>query len=204
MSYNKPIVFYPDDALANRGMSASSVRLIYKVQAQHGYKMLGYFDWLYEIRDRPLLETVSRLRDTGTLPNVQYDFAQFLSIDFYRQSLSREYGGALTGRVAELIVEAFGSAVDFRREVLGLAARSTGPSFIWLSYKEGRVVLQRSDGHSLPEAENSRVRPLTCLSIAEHAYVLDYGEDKLAYVDNFLTRLINYKWANDWLRIYER
>src|SRR5690554_3891523 len=93
-------------------------------------------------------------------------------------------GGEPEGRLAEALVAAFGSVDGFRRRLTEAALRGFGPGWAWL--------LQRPDGRLAIAVTPHSVTPLTgpdrallACSLWEHAYVLDYREDRGKYLKAF-------------------
>lgn len=91
-------------------------------------------------------------------------------------------GGEPEGVLAEAIARRFGDFARFRQHFAALAASLQGSGWIWL--------LQRPDGSVAPALTANTAspitggdRPLFGLSLWEHAYVLDYRDDRRRYVE---------------------
>lgn len=91
-------------------------------------------------------------------------------------------GGEPEGALAEAIARRFGDFARFRQHFAALAASLQGSGWIWL--------LQRPDGSVAPALTANTAspitggdRPLLGLSLWEHAYVLDYRDDRRRYVE---------------------
>ena len=91
-------------------------------------------------------------------------------------------GGEPEGALAEAIARRFGDFARFRQHFAALAASLQGSGWIWL--------LQRPDGSVAPALTANTAspitggdRPLLGLSLWEHAYVLDYRDDRKRYVE---------------------
>jgi len=91
-------------------------------------------------------------------------------------------GGEPEGVLAEAIARRFGDFARFRQHFAALAASLQGSGWIWL--------LQRPDGSVAPALTANTAspitggdRPLLGLSLWEHAYVLDYRDDRRRYVE---------------------
>lgn len=91
-------------------------------------------------------------------------------------------GGDPQGPLAEALARRFGDLARFRQRFAALATALQGSGWIWL--------LQRPDG-SLGLAVTANTaspltgddRPLLGLSLWEHAYVLDYRDDRRRYIE---------------------
>ena len=103
--------------------------------------------------------------------------------------------GAASGPIAELIAEDFGSyqkwEADFR--ALGIAARG----WVWLAwdYDERRMFNFLGDAQNTFPVWNAV--PVAALDTYEHAYFIDYGVNRGAYIDAFMKNL-------DWPAIQKR
>lgn len=93
-------------------------------------------------------------------------------------------GGEPEGRLAEALVSGFGSVAAFRERFNQAALRGFGPGWAWL--------LQRPDGRLAIAVTPHSVTPLTgpdrallACSLWEHAYLLDYRDDRAKYLDAF-------------------
>jgi len=120
--------------------------------------------------------------------------AQVWNHNFYWKSLSPEGGGDPTGEVASAIDEAFGSADRFRKRFAEAAEGEFGSGWAWLLLAaDGRLMVRSSS-----DAENPLQRglvPLLTLDVWEHAYYLDYRNERARYVQGFLEHLINWEFA---------
>lgn len=93
-------------------------------------------------------------------------------------------GGEPGGRLAEALGAGFGSVEEFRARFAQSALRRFGPGWTWL--------LQRPDGRLAVAVTPQSTTPLTgpdrallACSLWEHAYVLDYRENRDKYLAAF-------------------
>ena len=97
-------------------------------------------------------------------------------------SMSDEGGGEPSGKLAELIVEGFGSFDDFKTEFKGAAMGRFGSGWAWLSVDaEGKFIVTSTANQDNP-AMNGQI-PLLGLDVWEHAYYLNYQNRRADYVD---------------------
>jgi hypothetical protein len=73
-----------------------------------------------------------------------------------------------------------------------------GSVWLWLTWRAGRVHLVTTRSADTPIVRGHV--PLLALDLWEHAYSLDYHNQKLAYADAFLTKLVNWDFAESQLR----
>jgi superoxide dismutase, Fe-Mn family len=108
-------------------------------------------------------------------------------------------GGDPGGLFADLVKRDFGSIADWRADLkaTGMAARG----WAWTAYDwdESRVFNHIGDTQNTYPVWNAT--PLVALDVYEHAYFMDFGTDRAAYIDAFLANL-DYAVVNDWVQKY--
>ena len=161
----------------------------------------GYLKKLMKIvagkpEERMTLEELIRSSDGDLFNNA----AQVWNHNFYWRSMRPGGGGKPEGQVRELIQQAFGTVDDFKRELGAAAEGEFGSGWAWLvkdSY--GRLRVQKSD-----DAENPLQHgfvPLLTIDVWEHAYYLDYQNERDRYVKGFLEDGINWDFIEENLRM---
>ncbi|MCO5295563.1 MAG: superoxide dismutase [Fimbriimonadaceae bacterium] len=114
-----------------------------------------------------------------------YSFAYegYINHNIYFDTIGGE-GGPATGKVAQLIDEAFGSfenwAADFK--ATGMAAR--GWVFLAYDHEEKRLFNYLGDAQNTFPIWNHTC--VLALDVYEHAYYLDFGTARAQYIDAFL------------------
>ncbi|AAW76462.1 Fe-Mn family superoxide dismutase [Xanthomonas oryzae pv. oryzae] len=116
--------------------------------------------------------------------------AQVWNHNFYWQCLRPRAGGEPLGQLGERIAKSFGDFVHFKLEFNRMALTSFGSGWVWL--------VQRPDGALAVVATPNASTPLTgpdipllACDIWEHAYYLDYQQDRARYLDAFW-KLVNW------------
>jgi Fe-Mn family superoxide dismutase len=108
-------------------------------------------------------------------------------------------GGDPSGVFAELVKRDFGSAAAWRADLkaTGLAGRG----WAWAAYDwdEGRLFNYLGDAQNAFPVWNAT--PLVALDVYEHAYFVDFGTDRAAYIDAFFHNL-DFDVVNDWVQRY--
>jgi Fe-Mn family superoxide dismutase len=108
-------------------------------------------------------------------------------------------GGDPAGVFGDLVRRDFGSVAEWREDLraTGMAARG----WAWTAYDwdEGRVFNYLGDAQNTFPVWNAT--PLVALDVYEHAYFVDYGTDRAAYIDAFFNNL-DYDVVNDWAQRY--
>ena len=109
------------------------------------------------------------------------------------------HGGDPTGVFSTLVKRDFGSVDAWRADLkaTGLAGRG----WAWTAYDwdEGRLFNYIGDAQNTFPVWNAT--PLVALDVYEHAYFIDFGTDRGAYIDAFFNNL-DYDVVNDWVQRY--
>ncbi len=115
--------------------------------------------------------------------------AQVWNHTFYWHGL-RANAGRPTGALAEAIQRDFGS-VDALKQALAQAATTQfGSGWAWLVLDGGKLAVTNTANADLPMKHNQIA--LWTLDVWEHAYYIDYRNDRAKYVRQVLDRLINW------------
>jgi len=169
----------------------------------------GYFTKLIEAvgddeaRDRELVDFVVRPRDETVFRNA----AQSWNHDFYWRSLCppRRRDPVPRNRLAELVDRDFGSRNAMLEEFRTAATGQFGSGWAWLVVGAGgtlRIVTTSNADNPLLES----MQPLLVVDVWEHAYYLDYHQDRARYVDAVVNRLLNWSFAEanllEWLEAH--
>ena len=119
--------------------------------------------------------------------------AQVWNHTFYWNSLAPAAGGAPSGELARLIAAAFGSFEEFQKQFAALAIGTFGSGWAWLVKKPSGPLEIRGTSNAEPAFLAGDVPLLTC-DVWEHAYYIDYRNDRAAYVKAFWN-LANWEFA---------
>lgn len=119
--------------------------------------------------------------------------AQVWNHTFYWNSLAPGAAGAPTGELARLIAAAFGSFEEFQKQFAAVAVGTFGSGWAWLVKKPSGALEIRGTSNAEPAFLAGDVPLLTC-DVWEHAYYIDYRNDRAAYVKAFWN-LANWEFA---------
>ncbi|MDX1481049.1 MAG: superoxide dismutase [Woeseiaceae bacterium] len=140
------------------------------------------------------LEDVVRAASEADDSGVYNNAAQVLNHDFLWHSLSPDGGGAPSGDVKDAIEESFGGVDQFREAFTKAATSQFGSGWAWLVADKGKLEVLSTGNADNPMLDGKT--PLITLDVWEHAYYLDYQNDRREFVDTFLDHLVNWKFAN--------
>ena len=136
--------------------------------------------------------TIMRSRMAADI-DVLNNAAQAWNHAFLWESMSPKGGGEPNGRVSDLIDESFGDFAAFREEFVANATKLFGSGWVWLVEDNGGLGVLSTANADTPVGTSAN--PLLVLDVWEHAYYVDYRNDRKQYVETFLDNLINWKFA---------
>jgi superoxide dismutase, Fe-Mn family len=159
----------------------------------------GYLDNLFktlgkEAAAKAALEDII-LHDSGKVFNLA---AQVWNHTFYWNSMRPGGGGAPTGPVAEAIRAAFGGRQEFKQALAEAANGQFGSGWAWLVARPGASggqlqIITTSDADN--PLRRGGLIPLLTIDVWEHAYYLDYQNDRARYVQGYLDHLLNWEFV---------
>uniref|UniRef100_A0A0D3GCP8 superoxide dismutase n=1 Tax=Oryza barthii TaxID=65489 RepID=A0A0D3GCP8_9ORYZ len=118
--------------------------------------------------------------------------AQVWNHHFFWESMQPEGGGSPGRGVLQQIEKDFGSFTNFREEFIRAALSLLGSGWVWLvlKRKERKFSVVHTQNAISPLALGDI--PLINLDLWEHAYYLDYKDDRRMYVTNFIDHLVSW------------
>lgn len=150
-----------------------------------------------DARREQTLESLVRDSD-GKIFNLA---AQIWNHDFYWQSLTPQASTLGAGDLHSEIEQSFGSTDKFMEDFTRVAAGEFGSGWAWLVYTpqdkrnkgaKALSVISTSDAGNPLTAGHI---PLITLDVWEHAYYLDYQNERGRYIKAFLDNHINWAFA---------
>jgi len=116
---------------------------------------------------------------------VDYTFAYegFINHNVYFETLGGE-GGVATGRVAQLINEAYGSFDQWKADFKATGIGARGWAYLAYDHEEGRVFNYIGDAQNSFPIWNHTL--LLAMDVYEHAYFLDFQTARAKHIDAYL------------------
>ena len=191
MSIKLPDLPYEPDALAPH-VSAETLEF------HHGKHHRAYVDKTNDlIKDTPLddqdlVGIITRAREQADIKLLN-NAEQSWNHTFLWQSMTPDGPGRPDSRLSKLIDQAFGGIEGFNAEFRKSATGQFGSGWTWLVLDGSRLRIMSTSTADSPVA--THLEPLLTLDVWEHAYYIDYRNERARYVDNFLAHLINWKFA---------
>src|SRR5262245_33062680 len=166
------------------------------VAVHYGEHHRGYVARLNELirgsiyEGLPLADVVRK--SNGPLFN---NAAQAWNHSFYWRCLSPTVGKTVSRELADAIDAAFGSRDAFAAQFKTFAAAKFGSGWTWLVRTEdGSLAIRNSNDADNPLRSNQT--PLLACDVWEHAYYLDYRNERAKYVDGFW-HLVNWNFVSE-------
>lgn len=134
----------------------------------------------------------SHEKDMGVFNNA----AQLWNHSFYWHSMKKHGGNDIKDlKFLAQVNKDFGSQKNLEAEMMKAAAKHFGSGWAWLVLDESKTlkIITTSDAE-LPQTSN--LLPILNIDLWEHAYYLDYQNDRKKYLNNFFKYLVNWKFAN--------
>jgi superoxide dismutase, Fe-Mn family len=179
---------YPADALAPH-ISARTVHHHYEKHHR------GYLDTLENaLQGSPEAELTLEQIILGSRGDVFNAAAQVWNHDFYWRSMAPEPSSP-SGDLACRLDADFGGLDGWMKAFAAAAAGEFGSGWAWLAYlpEQQRLAVFSTTDAVCPLLTSAR--PLLTLDVWEHAYYLDYQQDRAAYIEAFVDRLANWEAA---------
>jgi Fe-Mn family superoxide dismutase len=192
MAIELPPLPYPRDALQPH-ISAETLDYHYGKHHQAYVDNLNKQIAGTDHADKPL-EDIVRSSSGGVFNNA----AQVWNHTFYWNCLSPSGGGEPTGKLAEAIVQAFGSFEQFKEQFTQTALTTFGSGWAWLVQRpDGQLALVSTSNAATP-LTGSDTALLTC-DVWEHAYYVDYRNARPKYLEAFW-KLVNWSFVAERMR----
>ena len=188
MEHTLPALPYAMDALAPT-ISAETLEFHY------GKHHKAYVDNLNNLIkgtefENASLEEIVKKSSGGIFNNA----AQVWNHTFYWNSMKPNGGGAPTGALADAINAKWGSFDAFKEAFSKCAVTTFGSGWAWLvKTPSGELDLVSTSNAATPLTTDNKAL-LTC-DVWEHAYYIDYRNMRPKFVETFLDKLVNWKFA---------
>jgi len=139
-----------------------------------------------------LVEVIAKAKATANKPLFN-NAAQIWNHSFYWECLSPE-SRAPTGKLAELIASTFGSHDALLTRLKDEADAHFGSGWAWLVLEGDALTVTSLDDADTPAAHDGML-PLLTIDVWEHAYYIDYSNERPRHVQTLLEKAINWEFV---------
>lgn len=189
MSFELPVLPYAMDALEPY-ISAKTMEFHYGKHHKAYVDNLNNLikDTLYASMDLDdiIRSTVGKPEAAGIFNNA----AQAWNHAFFWKSMRKNGGGKPGAELKAKIERDFGSVEKFKEEFKAAAVSQFGSGWAWLIEDNGMLRVVKTSNADTPVAHG--FTPILTIDVWEHAYYLDYQNQRAAFVDAYLNHLINW------------
>lgn len=170
------------------------------LEFHHGKHHRAYVDKTNElVAGQPGLEagTLSRViraaREKGDKALFN-NSAQLWNHSFFWQCLAPPQGQRPTGQLAEMIDDAFGSTAGLLDQLKAEAIGHFASGWAWLVLDRDALKIVSLHDADSPVAHDG-IKPLLTLDVWEHAYYVDYRNDRPAYAEKVLGNIVDWEFV---------
>lgn len=115
---------------------------------------------------------------------------------FYWQSLDADKSTAPGPELQKQIESDFGDLEKLKDALQDAGAGEFGSGWAWLCWEPKKRELVVTSTTDAQTPLTSSAKPMLALDVWEHAYYLDYQNDRGAYLRSLLDNIINWEFAN--------
>ena len=193
MAFTLPDLPYAHDALADAGMSRETL------EYHHDKHHKAYVDKLNELvagtewEGKSLEDIVRGTYQPGAVAQngIFNNASQHWNHTQFWQMMSPK-SGAIPGELEKALAEAFGSVDEFRKKFAEAGVAQFGSGWAWLvKDKDGSLKITKTENDVNPLCFGQTA--LLGCDVWEHSYYIDYRNARPKYLENFLSRLVNWE-----------
>lgn len=167
-----------------------------KTISHHYYKHhVGYVNKLNDLLDdndnRTLEQILKDEQDPSGNISIWNNAAQHYNHEFYWESLSPSKQ-QIPEVLEKKITESFGSAQEMYDKIVAMSTTVFGSGWVWLTANsaDGKLQLEKTSNANMPEN-----RKLLVLDVWEHAYYLDYQQNRANHIKDLAENHLNWEKA---------
>lgn len=196
MAFELPPLPYAADALEPH-MSANTFSYHHgKHHAAYVNKLNGLIDGT-DLADKSLEDIIQATAGKADAKGVFNNAAQVWNHTFFWNSMSPNGGGKPSGKLADMIDASFGSFDAFAEAFKNAGVGQFGSGWAWLVVDGDALKIVTTANAETPITDG--LKPLLTCDVWEHAYYLDYQNDRPGFLSIFLDKLANWDFAAEQL-----
>ena len=192
MAFRLPDLPYPKDALGDF-MSAETLDF------HHGKHHKAYVDKANGmlgdkgLEGASLTEAIRAAKDKGD-KGLFNNTAQIWNHSFYWQCLAPPQGQQPTGKLAALIEDQFGDTAGLLAKLKDEAVGHFSNGWAWLVLNGGKLEITSLHDADTPVVHDG-MKPLLTLDVWEHAYYIDYRNERPRFAESVLGNIVNWEFV---------
>jgi len=192
MAFTLPDLPFPKDAL-DPHMSAETF------DYHHGKHHKAYVDKINELvgqtslADSSLVDLIRHAKEKGD-KKLFNNAAQHWNHSFFWQCLAPPEGQQPTGRLAAMIEDAFGGTDQLLARLKEEAVGHFASGWAWLVLDGGALKITSLHDADTPVVYEG-LKPLLTLDVWEHAYYIDYRNERPRFAETVLGKIVNWEFV---------
>lgn len=166
----------------------------------HGKHHKAYVDkvngWIEEkgLEGKSLVEVIRLAKDRND-KGLANQAGQIWNHDFFWQGLAPEGSTKPSAKLAQMIEASFGSQEELVEKMAAEAVGHFGSGWAWLVLAgDALKVTSLHDGETPLALDN--VKPLLTLDVWEHAYYIDYRNERPRFAKTVLSKVVNWDFVS--------
>ncbi len=136
--------------------------------------------------EKIIRDTAGKADKAGLFNNA----AQVWNHTFYWNCLKAGAGGKPTGRVAQMIESDLGGYDTFKKDFAAACTTQFGSGWAWLVSEGGKLRIAKTPNAEVPFTKGAT--PLLTIDVWEHAYYIDYRNERPRSLKSVLDNIINW------------
>ncbi|MDX1917484.1 MAG: superoxide dismutase [Rickettsiaceae bacterium] len=147
----------------------------------------------HNFKEMTLEQIVLASNNNNEFVGIFNNAAQIWNHSFFWHSIKPNGGGEPAAQLAEMINISFGNYENFANEFKAAGTSQFGSGWVWLVHDGSKLQIQKTSNAATPITES--LTPLICCDVWEHAYYIDYKNNRAGFLDVFLNHLVNWDFA---------
>jgi Fe-Mn family superoxide dismutase len=195
MAFQLPELPFAKDALAPH-MSAETLDFHYgKHHKAYVTKTNELVETEKDLSGASLIQVVSDARLSGNA-KLFNNSAQLWNHSFFWQCLAPAQGQQPTGKLAHLIDDAFGNTETLLQKLQEEAVNHFASGWAWLVLDRGALRITSLHDADTPIVHEGMI-PLFTLDVWEHAYYIDYRNERPKFATAVLSNIVNWDFVGE-------
>ncbi len=151
-----------------------------------------------KIEETSLKELITMSYGKADLIGIYNNAGQVFNHDEFWQSMSAPSENKKIPEIVKSKIESsFGSVEELKKEFIQAGVTLFGSGWVWLVYKNDKLELIKSQNADTPFIVDAK--PVITCDVWEHSYYIDYRNQRLQYLENFINHLVNWNYAKSQL-----
>ena len=194
MAFQLPDLPYSKDALSPH-ISAETLEFHWgKHHRAYVTKTNGFIEEKADLQGASLVDVVKAARQSGD-SKLFNNSAQLWNHSFFWQCLSPEKQQP-SGRLAELVNDAFGGTEQMLQKLGDEAVNHFSNGWAWLVLDRDQLKITSLHDADTPLVHDGMV-PLFTLDVWEHAYYIDYRNERPKFANAVLSNIVNWDFVGE-------